>query len=36
MTFDITKAKTRLNYTPVLSTDESIEEFINWYKSKEL
>ena len=35
MTFDITKAKTRLNYTPVLSTDESIEEFINWYKSKE-
>tara|TARA_B100000900_G_scaffold335819_1_gene297446 strand:- start:15057 stop:16046 length:990 start_codon:yes stop_codon:yes gene_type:complete len=33
MTFDITKAKKRLNYAPLLSTDESIEEFINWYKS---
>lgn len=34
MTFDVTKAKLKLNYTPVLSIDDSIEEFINWYKSK--
>jgi len=32
-TLDISKAKKLLNYTPVVTTEQSIEEFINWYKS---
>lgn len=34
MTFDITKAKTLLNYVPVLSIEDCLEEFINWHKSE--
>ena len=32
MTFDISKAKNLLNYKPILSTKESLEEFVNWRK----
>lgn len=32
MTMDISKAKTLLGYTPKVSTDEAIIEFVNWYK----
>lgn len=32
MTMDISKAKKLLGYTPKVSTDEAIMEFINWYK----
>lgn len=33
-TFDIEKAKTKLNYYPKQTTSESIEEFVQWYKKK--
>lgn len=32
-TLDISKAKELLNYKPIISTYESIEEFINWYNN---
>ncbi|WP_394993157.1 NAD-dependent epimerase/dehydratase family protein [Emticicia sp.] len=32
MTMDISKAKTLLGYTPKVSTDGAIIEFVNWYK----
>ena len=32
-TLDISKAKDLLNYKPIISTDNSIEDFINWYKN---
>ncbi|HLP13815.1 MAG TPA: NAD-dependent epimerase/dehydratase family protein [Flavobacteriales bacterium] len=32
-TMDITKAKTLLGYVPRVSTDEAVEEFVNWYKT---
>lgn len=32
MTMDISKAKNLLGYTPKVSTDEAIIEFVNWYK----
>jgi nucleoside-diphosphate-sugar epimerase len=31
-TMDITKAKMLLNYKPVMTTKEGIDEFIAWYK----
>lgn len=31
MTMDISKAKDLLGYNPLVSTDESIIEFVNWY-----
>ncbi len=34
-TMDITKAKTRLGYSPKVSTNEAIYEFVNWYKAHE-
>ena len=34
-TLDISKAVELLNYKPVITTEESIEEFINWYKENE-
>ena len=34
-TLDISKADELLNYKPVITTEESIEEFINWYKENE-
>ena len=30
-TLDVSKAEKLLNYNPVITTEESIEEFINWY-----
>lgn len=35
MTMDITKAKTLLGYEPKITTEEAIEEFVNWYKDNE-
>ena len=32
---DISKAKKLLGYKPQLSTDEAIDEFINWYRINE-
>ncbi|MDG1148588.1 MAG: NAD-dependent epimerase/dehydratase family protein [Crocinitomicaceae bacterium] len=34
-TLDISKAKKILGYNPVVTTEESIEEFIKWYKKNE-
>ena len=34
-TLDISKSKELLNYKPIISTEESIEEFINWYNENE-
>lgn len=34
-TMDISKAKELLNYTPKQSTEEAIEEFVQWYKENE-
>ena len=34
-TLDITKSKRLLNYMPKVSTNQSIQEFINWYQKKE-
>ena len=34
-TLDVSKAEKLLNYNPVITTEESIEEFINWYKKNE-
>ena len=33
-TMDISKAKTLLNYQPVMTTQEGIDEFIQWYKKQ--
>ena len=33
-TLDITKAKNLLNYYPIVTTIESINEFINWYNDE--
>lgn len=33
-TMDISKARRLLNYTPKVSTDEGIKEFVNWYLQK--
>jgi 2-alkyl-3-oxoalkanoate reductase len=35
MTMDITKAKSLLGYDPKVTTEEAIEEFVNWYKENE-
>ena len=35
-TLDISKSKELLNYKPIISTEESIEEFINWYNENEI
>lgn len=32
-TLDISKARNLLNYMPVVTTEQSIEEFINWYNN---
>jgi len=32
-TMDISLAKKHLGYVPRVSTDEAIEEFVNWYLS---
>ena len=34
-TLDVSKAEKFLNYNPVITTEKSIEEFINWYKENE-
>ena len=34
-TLDVSKAEKLLNYDPVITTEESIKEFINWYKENE-
>jgi len=34
-TLDVTKAKTLLGYRPVIATQQSIDEFVKWYKSNE-
>ena len=34
MTLDISKAKKQLNYIPVMSTREGINEYIQWYKEQ--
>ena len=34
-TLDVSKAKELLNYKPVITTDESINEFIKWHKENE-
>ncbi len=34
-TLDISKAKDLLGYSPKMSTDEALVEFINWYKENE-
>ena len=31
-TLDISKAKNKLGYKPVITSEESLEEFVNWYK----
>jgi nucleoside-diphosphate-sugar epimerase len=31
MTMDISKAKNLLGYQPNVTTEEAIEEFVNWY-----
>lgn len=31
-TMDITKAKDKLNYQPIMTTEEAVEEFVSWYK----
>jgi nucleoside-diphosphate-sugar epimerase len=33
-TLDISKAKELLNYKPIISTNESINEFVDWYNNK--
>ncbi|MFK7950598.1 MAG: NAD-dependent epimerase/dehydratase family protein [Saprospiraceae bacterium] len=33
LTIDITKAKEKLGYEPKMSTDEAIEEFLDWFKT---
>ncbi|WP_035842270.1 NAD-dependent epimerase/dehydratase family protein [Crocinitomix catalasitica] len=35
LTMDISKAKTLLGYSPKMSTDEAIHEFVNWFKKNE-
>lgn len=35
MTMDISKAKELLGYEPLVSTEEAINEFVNWYKANE-
>ena len=32
ISFDITKAKEQLGYEPVQSTQQGMDEFIEWYK----
>jgi nucleoside-diphosphate-sugar epimerase len=34
MTFDISKAKKYLNYNPIVSSDDAIQEFIQWKKTE--
>jgi nucleoside-diphosphate-sugar epimerase len=34
-TLDISKAKKLLNYIPRISTQQSMNEFVNWYKNNE-
>lgn len=34
LTMDISKAKNRLNYKPVQTTEEAINEFITWYRKQ--
>jgi nucleoside-diphosphate-sugar epimerase len=34
MTFDISKAKKYLSYNPIMSTDDAIQEFIQWKKTE--
>ncbi len=34
MTLDISKAKKQLNYIPVMTTHEGINEYIEWYKNQ--
>jgi nucleoside-diphosphate-sugar epimerase len=31
-TLDISKAKEKLNYRPVMTTQEGVDEFVQWYK----
>lgn len=31
-TMDITKAKDKLGYSPRISVDEAMQEFVNWYQ----
>lgn len=35
LTFDITKAKKLLNYQPRMSTNDAIQEFVDWYRLNE-
>jgi nucleoside-diphosphate-sugar epimerase len=35
LTMDISEAKIHLGYEPKVSTEEAIEEFVNWYKENE-
>lgn len=35
-TMDITKAKDKLNYQAIMTTEEAVEEFVVWYKKKQL
>ncbi|MFT5904966.1 MAG: nucleoside-diphosphate-sugar epimerase [Cryomorphaceae bacterium] len=35
MTFDISKAQRSLNYQPKVSTQDAIQEFVDWHKSNE-
>jgi nucleoside-diphosphate-sugar epimerase len=34
-TLDVTKAKQKLGYRPIITTQQSIDEFVNWYQSNE-
>ena len=34
-TLDISKAKKILGYSPIIKTDESMNEFIKWFKSND-
>lgn len=34
MTMDISKARQKLGYTPVQSTQEGVQEFVEWYKKQ--
>ncbi|WP_296620037.1 NAD-dependent epimerase/dehydratase family protein, partial [Marivirga sp.] len=34
-TFEIQKAKEKLNYKPIQTTAQAMEEFVKWYKEKE-
>jgi nucleoside-diphosphate-sugar epimerase len=35
MTLDISKAREKLGYTPVQSTLEGVQEFVEWYKKQQ-